>query len=502
MRRPRPLFTALTLAMLAFPVSLVLPPHGARAGDSDADLSPEQKLEAARAAAHAEVAKQLEMVGSYGMGNKLKLSALELFRTVLIYDPGNMRARRELGFDKKGDEWVANDYKQKKLVDIRDDSESKRGEYDKRLAEANKAVAAALGSLGTTADKLGFSEEAFKAWNAALEFDDQQSDANRGVGNKLVDGTWYTARALAHREFRKAYDAALAKARALEIPVVAGNAETGYGRPCGVQLNMWETANFRMESNLGDADIRETLVWLERARVFLLDLYQIPERMLDYSNRKATSVVVTKKADYETIVDKAATIPDDKRNFYKKFGGCPLDEKANLSVAENGETAQRETIHTQTHTMCRDVFGNHSPWLFEALANSVSTALKQATLKVCFTGDGSTGGIHLERLDLDQAPGVLLKWVKEKKDTPLEGLVKLPSDGMNAWEIAKAWSVLMFLVEQDRTQTREYLAGAGQGNGGDRSKDARVLGNYFEKYKTWDALDADWRVWALDVYRR
>jgi tetratricopeptide (TPR) repeat protein len=469
-------------------------------GTTPAEESPEVRWATAKQTAHGQIATKLEAVAAFAMGNKLKLTGIELFRVVLEFDTNNQRARRELAFDKKNDAWVENEYKQKKLAEVEDESEAKRGDYNKRAKEAEKAVGGILGALGKTADTLGFSEEAFTAWNRALEFDDQNADANRGVGNKLVEGTWYTERALAHREFKKTYEASLTKARALEVPVVAADAATSVGLPCGVALRVWETANFRMESNLGDGDIRETLVWLERARVFFLSLYEIPERLLDYSNGKSTSVVVTKKSDYEAIVEKSPLVPDDKRNFYKKFGGCPLEGKANLSVAENGDMAQRETIHTQVHTMGRDAFGNHAPWLFDALANSVSTALKQATLKVCFTGDGTTGGIHLENLPIDQAPSALLKWVKEKKDTPLEGLVKLPSDGLSAYEIAKAWSVLMFLLQKDRLQCREWLAGAGQGN--DRSKDARILSSYFEAYKTWDDLDKEWREWALDVYRR
>jgi hypothetical protein len=210
---------------------------------------------------------------------------------------------------------------------------------------------------------------------------------------------------------------------------------------------------------------------------------------------------VRNRKQYDAIVDTCPTIPNERRSFLKKFGACPLDGRVGLLIADNGEVAQRETIHIKTHTMTRDVFGSHAPWLFEALANSTSTALKNADLKVCFSGRGSTGGIQLERMSLDQAPTILREKVKKKKDPDIQKFVPLPADGMSALHIAKAWSVLMFLLERDQEQCREYLSRAGQGPEGKNSKSAKVLKQFFPEYPNWADLDAEWRDWAIDVYK-
>ncbi len=131
----------------------------------------------------------------------------------------------------------------------------------------------------------------------------------------------------------------------------------------------------------------------------------------------------------------------------------------------------------------------------------MSAAIKKADLTVCFSGEGSTAGIHLERISLDQAPGVLRQVVLEKTDTPISEFVNLPADGMIVKQIAKSWSVVMFLLERDRAQAREYFSGAGQGNNGDNSKSDKVLAQYFEVFKAWKDLDIAWREWVLDVYK-
>ena len=39
---------------------------------------------------------------------------------------------------------------------------------------------------------------------------------------------------------------------------------------------------------------------------------------------------------------------------------------------------------------------------------------------------------------------------------------------------------------------RDYFAAAGQGQGGDNSKDDRVLKQYFTDFQRWDDLDEVW----------
>jgi hypothetical protein len=86
---------------------------GGKAGEPAAPADPIEAYAAARRPMLAQVAGRLESVASFAMGNRLKQTGLALFREVLEYEPDNTRARRELGFEKKGEEWVAVESKQK-----------------------------------------------------------------------------------------------------------------------------------------------------------------------------------------------------------------------------------------------------------------------------------------------------------------------------------------------------------------------------------------------------
>ena len=106
----------------------------------------------------------------------------------------------------------------------------------------------------------------------------------------------------------------------------------------------------------------------------------------------------------------------------------------------------------------------------------------------------------MPHLDMEQAIELVRKMLGERKDPQLAEFVKLSSDAMNARHMAKSWSVLMYLLERDRAQTREYLLRAGQGNGS-LSTEAQIVTQFFPEFPAWKDLDEAWREWATDVYR-
>ncbi|NUN52541.1 MAG: hypothetical protein HUU06_07125, partial [Planctomycetaceae bacterium] len=478
-----------------------LPSRAAEEGTPPA-LSPAEAYEARLRSGMAQVGGLLEPAASFAMSNKLKRTGIGVFRTILEFDPSNQRARRELGYEKKGEEWVLSESKKRKVDDLEDESSKKLVEFQEKLDKANLAVAGILAELGDLADRAGEKEKAQAHWKRAILLDDQNPVANRGMGHKLVNGKWLSQRAINHDEFWKVYKASLEKAQKMAVTPVSTDATTGIAEDAGIPVKRYATKNFRIESTLPDGDIRDTLVWLERARSFFIDLYGMEERHLDYEGNPLVYVIGTTDEQKNKFIDACKELDPAKKAFNKKFGGVEVNGKLKLAGYPNGETAQRECLHSGTHSFVRDTFGQHAAWLWEALANSVSAALKGADLKVCFSGEGSTGGIHLENIGLETAPQVLRDLVVAKKDTPIGEFVKLPSDGLTAQQIAKSWSIVMFLLETDRVQARDYFAAAGQGQAGANSKEDRVLAQYFEAFPKWEALDAAWREWALDVYRK
>src|SRR5258706_5058318 len=311
-----------------------------------------------------------------------------------------------------------------------------------------------------------------------------------------------SALAIAHAEFDKVYRTSLKKAQEMEVAVAGCTDSTGTFEAAKIDKSQrFKTKNFRFESTLSAIEIHDTLVWLERCRQFYIDLYQVPERLLDYSGDPMVFVMGNTDAQKDSLIDACTGIPEKEKSFKKKFGVVAVGSRLQIGRFQNGDQAQRECVHIATHTFTRDTLGNHAPWLFEGLANSVAAAIRGSPLKVCFSGEGSVGGIHLEDIAFDQGPALLRDLVKKGKDSPISEFVKLPSDGMSPQQIAKAWSVVMFLLEMDRIQARDYFAAAGQGNG-DGSKDDKVVLQFFPNYPTLKDLDVAWRAWAVDAYKK
>ena len=507
MPAPRRLVLAAALAAAAFapPASAQDAPRaggGAKPGAADA-LTPEARYETQRIPMLVQVGGKLESAATFAMGNKLKRTGLDLYKVIIEdYDANNSRARRELGWDKKGDEWVANAKKQEELQEVEDESEKKRAEFERKLKDAYHGSAKLLADLGDLADKASKHEDAQAMWKKSLFLDDQNALANQRMGNKLIDGKWLSDRAVRHKEFMKVYDAALKKCQALPVAVVNCDETTGIMEKAGITpVRRYKTKHFRIESNHPDGAIREVLTTLERARQFFIDLYEVPERFVDYSMDPVVFVYGLKSEEKDRLIDACDGIPAEQKSFKKKFGGVAVTHRLQLAVYSSALSAQHQTVHTATHSFTNASLGTHAPWLNEALANAVAAAVMKARLDVCFGGDGTTGGINLENLDLDQAPSLLRQLALSKRDPKISEFVKLPADAMKPADIAKGWSVIMYLLERDRVQAREYFSRAGQGPGGELSKDEKVLKDYFEEFPTWGDLDEAWREWAVDVYK-
>jgi hypothetical protein len=481
-------------------------PSAPSAAGAKPDQSPADIYAARRPEVMAQIGLKLEAVATFAWNSDLKKTALSLYKRIQTdYDPNNKKSNEQLGYEKKDGVWVPPGEAKQKKIDALDDSARGEklhlGEFDKKLKDAETASGRLLADLGDMAKRADRDDEARELWKQALDMDDQNSIANERMGNKLVDGKWFTQRALAYKEFAKVYKASLVKAQGMGVAPVGCDDSTGIAESAKIPIRKYKTKNFRIESNFNDADIRETLVWLERARQFYIDLFVVPERLVDFAVDPEVFVIVNTKELHEKLIDACGAIPPERKNFEKKFTSNTVSDKLTLTFYPNAEMAERSAIHTATHCFTKSTFGQPAPWLMEALANAVSAAIKKADLTVCFGGDGSTGGIHLDNISLDQAPGVLRDLVKAKKDAPMAEFVKLPADGMSAQHIAKSWSVVMYLLELDRTQARDYFNAAGAGMG-DASKDEKVLKQFFADFGTWKDLDVSWREWALDVYKQ
>jgi hypothetical protein len=475
----------------------------AGAGAKAPELPPEELYPVRLKEAHVQAGARLESLGNFAFSSDLKETALSFWKEALEFDPENRKSREGLGFERKGDAWTPNEAKVEKAKEYEDSfrGEKKRGEMDKRQKETYAAIGKLFAELGVLADRAGEKDAAVLHWKKALFYDDQNPVANERTGAKKIDNRWYSERSLAHKEFEKVYKATLAKCQKMPVAVAGCDEVSGIPKAAGIKVQCFSSKNFRVETTLPPAEMKEMLVWLERSRQLFIDLFQVPEHLLNYEGNPVVFVFGSTPEHKDRFVDAAAGIPENEKSFKKKFTQIEITSRLIIGFHENAEGATRSAVHTSTHSFSRDTLGNHSPWLFEALANAVSAAIKQADLHVCFSGKGSTGGTKTDRIGLEQAPGVLRDLIRDRKDTPLGEFVKLPADALTAAQIAKAWSVVMYLVETDRTQARDYFADAGQGTA-EKSQEARVLAQFFPQFTSWAALDAVWREWAYDVYRK
>ena len=508
----RRLVVAVTAALLAVPgwgartpgaaAQDPAPPAPGAAAPAPVPLTPAEAYEAKRKESYAKIAVAFEYPAVFAGQNKMKRTSLSIWQVVLEFDPGSFKARDVLGFEKRAGEWVVDDAKLKKIAAFEDAGDEKRADFEKKLRVAQGTAARLLSELGLLADAAGDDAKAKEHWKRALEWDDQDSVANENLGNKLVDGKWYSKRGLSHREFDKGYRELLAKVQAMKVDVAQTEESSQFPEKAGLKLKRYRTKHFRFESDLPEVEIKEVLVWLERSRAFFLELFHVPESKLDFSANPYVLISVRKKEDHHKLLDACPEIPEEKKSFNKKFTSNMLSQGAIATYAD-GAMAEREALHSAAHFFVARTWGRPGPWLLEALANGVSAAVRNADLKVCFSGSGSFAGVKLEHMKLEQAPGALRQLVLSKRDTPMEEFVPLPADGMTPQHIAKAWSVVMFLLEKDPRLAIDYFQSASAPSQNDqRSREAQYLGAFYEDLQTWKDLDAQWREWAVDVYRK
>ncbi len=487
------------LLLLAVALCVAIPPAGAiRAQEAEQPTDPGYQFYEAAAR------KILKSAGDkvWEAAERAKRSnffqfAYEQAKRAVGFDPNQSDAREHLGWVKRGKEWVIDEdaaakvQKQNRIGSANGKQESQES-FDKRVEEwkekylrkADEYVAAKYAQLGDECGKKGFPLQAVKGYEAALRLDSENSKARKGLGYKKMGKVWLTG---------KQEDARKAAAKADEVKETSR-----WDTVVGETLVKSESHHFRVEGRLAAEETNEICTALETAYAYYLsDLGIDPTK--DVFGRRATFVFMEDGDQWLKWCD--AFGGDD---FTRQTGGT-----GNLGSLVFGHR-MRETstpflrkdsaIHQAIHMLNLKVFNMQGgAWINEGLSYYYTVKVQESTVTHCvslkkgnYARPGDEGGMKDWNDATNWKPNVR-ELVQKKADVALRALVVKPITQLEFEATIKAWSVIQWLMDEDRDRFIGLLDRLGG-----RPNHVGVLESEFEK--SVEDLDKEWREYVIRNY--
>ena len=443
----------------------------------------------------------LEGVASIGWDFGLRTSAAEVYGTILRIDPDHKVAAERVKTD-DGDSPMG---------------EKERKAFDERLDRASAEAARILSGLGTAMAAVRDSAGAKEQWNLALLVHGQDPVANERLRSLRTPLGWASRRCVAHLEFEQE------RIRGFLYPRTPGIRDsarsTGLPAAAGIAVLRMESDHFLVEADLPARQVSEILEALEAVHGSLRDLFRLSDRPAGDETGRREYVLLSARDYYERVVDASDTGTADEKAAAKRAPSWRCSPDRLLAFVPDVRAALPSLVHGAAHDRLKASFGSLDPWLDVALANLASCPVLGSEFSLCPGDSPRAASKVIDKLLPENAPTLLRSLVLRRRDLPMETLVGLPADRLDAAGLAKAWSVVLFLLETDgnaakeflleaglgsekRKATEKILAAKGLGKSRNPSELERALSRRFQDFKTWKDLDAAWRAWALDVYRR
>ena len=492
MKRAVPLLLATVLSFAA-----VAPPH-ARA--QEAELPNDEGFRFYDAAARKILKSAGEKVWEAAEQAKRRnffQFAYEQAKRAIQFDPDQADAREHLGYVKRRDEWVLDEeeaakvQKQNRIGSANGKQESQES-FDARVAEwkekylraADEFVAERYAKLGEECDKKGHPLQARKGYEEALRLDPENKKARKGLGYKRMGKVWLTE---AQDEARRAAE------KAEEV-----KEGSRWDSVIGAPLQKAGSRHFRVEGRIPVEELMDICTSLEVAYAYYLsDLGIDPTRDVFGSN--ATFVFMEDNDQWQKWCD--AFGGDD---FTRKTGGTGnhgslvfghrMTETSTPFLRKDG------AIHQMIHMLNLKVFNMQGgAWINEGLSYYYTVKVQESTATHCVAlkkGDyarpGDEGGMK-DWLDAANWKPNVRELVSRKGDVELRALVIKPITQLEFEATIKAWSVLSWMMDEDRDRTITLL-----GRLGGQSNHVGVLESAFEK--SLEQIDKEWREYVLRNY--
>jgi len=435
-----------------------------------------------KTATAADAVNVLEEVASIGWDFGLRTSAAEVYGMILRIDPDHKVALARVGTDEE------NSTK----------AEDGRKSFDERLERASVEAAKILSDLGTAQAADGRGTDAQAMWRLALEVHDQDPLANERMKNRRLYGRWTSARRATYLQSAGAKGKTSIYSRSYRVRDTERS--TGIPAKAGLSVMRMESENFLVEADLPARQITEFLEQLEAVRGSLRDLLELNDgRSAKPDGREF--VLLSARDLYERAVDASDPGSPEAEEAAKRTSVFRRSPGRVLALLPDGMPPSQLLLHAAAHDLVTEAFKDVDPWAAEALVNIVTCPVLASGFRNCSTMSTGPDPGEAEPFLPGKAPAWLRSLVLRRRDMPLESLVALPADRLTLPGLVKAWSVLHFLLDTDRSATKGLLEDAAKEKSGKNANAERFLMRYFRDFKTWKDLDVAWRSWVLDVYR-
>lgn len=412
------------------------------------------------------------------------------------FNPNQPEAREYLGYVKKSKKWVLDPElagKVKKQNQKSQDTSQESFEAvidkwkEKYLEKANRFLAGLYAKLGDTCKSKGHPLQAIKGYESALRLDRDNAKARKGLGFKKFGKVWLTA-----KQDRARKDAA----KGAQV-----KEESAWDGLLGTTLNKAQSEHFRLESTVGVTELMDILKTVETCYAYYLaDLERDPTE--DVFGRRARFCIMNDGDQWNKWVD---NVGGANKEFTRKLGGTGNIQalffghrmKESSTALLRKDSVLHQTVHMLNHHVFR-VQGR--AWINEGLAYYYSLKVQETVLTYCVAlrtkskyGKKKIEGGLKDWQDPNNWKPNIKAVVAAKNDVPFRTLVNKPITELDFEATVKSWSIITWLMDDDRDQFIELMSRLG----GVKTQEPIIEEVYGKDLET---LDAAWRRYVIRNY--
>ncbi len=433
-------------------------------------------------------AKSLRKAADAAWSANLRFTAAGHYRHLLELDPEEPIARGRLGFRKGAGGWTA---AEEPVLKDRAGARLPWG-LESLLAKEFEEVAAAFARLGLALRHAGREDGALDAFRKALRFDRRNVAANEGLGNRKIGGYWRTPTQASHMEFRAMVDAAVKGAREEPIPVVAEAGRTVEEDRLGWTFRRARGPRYQVAA---DPVIDEEVALCRDAEVADEFLGRVFGR--DDGRRRGvirSFLVVKDKEDFRHAVFALEKGSPAKLEWWARLAGLSLTDGVYMLRGLDYSSRRDCVAHKAGESFLSRRFGGTAmsrPWLAEAFGTLASGETAGTTTRWCVNRSTSA----VQRASFDDyrfwRPS-LASFVEAGEDRALAAIFASDLNSLEKSDVAKAGSVLLWLLETRRERLLRFLDLLDTDG-----KEGELAEKAFGEEPA--VLDGRWRKWILEV---
>ncbi|MEN8150939.1 MAG: hypothetical protein ABFS86_14045 [Planctomycetota bacterium] len=482
----------------AFWILLVLAPCFVLAAFSDGwakDKKPSEMYAEKEAKFLRAIAAKYVELAEYGKKQKLFQFAREAYVKAIEFEPNNRKARKAMGYVRKGRSWELDPVEKTKLpeqnskVQTMPDSVFKKicDDFEAEKKKTGVYTAKKYAGLGNWCEKEGLKYQMLKAYENAVKYDPDNATARKGLGFEKVDGKWLT-----QKQIQAMKDAKEGK--------LVNDSPSRFESGLGVKLNKMESGHFRIETVMPPKVLKEYIKACETAFALFAKDVGDDANFDVFGGKKATLLVLGTQAQWHRYVDTFGGGSAQDKAFTKKLKGSRTTSNLFAAIYEGDDGSMESTIdslvHHTAHFLILSKWGITQPWLEEGFAYYYTVKTLNSTRTHC-TSRGDYATAFSGEKDWGQSENwkALVKAdVMKGADPDIRMFYGLRMGQLQYPASVKAWSLITYLFDKRREDFMKWCEAVGRGGRKQEEAMKEILGLQFEE------LDIAWREYVKENY--